>query len=673
MNHGNNDSSEPTIQQRNLGLAEDKDVGTGMREELGIVHKLTSLADLARERSRDLQTADAASCDSENGDSNSETSADEDEGHTSPFQVAVVTSSTGHDAAGTELVGPAGPSTAHSSAQVLSVQSEGPGTSGVREDDVDQQQLEQMHHATSSLSLVESDPDLQQLEAVASSLPQAPAAASNLRRQSTLSGVLEDDTVESWLHHPKHFFVLSSSGKPIYSYHGDENSLAGLMALITALVSVVEDQGDTVQHIVSGPTLIVFLCKGPVYLVATSNLGEPIVTLQRQLELLYKQIILVVTTGLERIMLRNAAYDARELLQGVGGILSALIRRMRLDPAYLLAAVQPLPLPAGDRSLAAHCLSEAMKFCGALYGLLMVGDHVVVWDRAKQQPPMDPWDLLLLSNFITCNRAYRYGHGEAFCPVCLPSYNPGAFLHAYIDYLDTKAGVYLVLLAGSSDTFHQLSAARVQLQQQLSDFGVLPRLVQLLLRGGAGGDPMAGGWAAERAAAASAAAAARLVSGQDGGASDAQSAGPARSTGLGVLSGAGAAGRLYIESLPKPMGGRFGTTPLWHFLVRMPNKRQMFSAAPGELFTPLPAQQQLACSYAKLQSIIQDCPDITRPNRIVWIATEQYNMLACVDAECELYLTFDPLTDETTASKMSEGLRRHLLDRTVQMDLLLPA
>ena len=43
---------------------------------------------------------------------------------------------------------------------------------------------------------------------------------------------------------------------------------------------------------------------------------------------------------------------------------------------------------------------------------------------------------------------FRDGAGEAFCPVCLPGYNPEAFLHAYIDYLDREAGLYLVLLAG---------------------------------------------------------------------------------------------------------------------------------------------------------------------------------------------------------------------------------
>jgi hypothetical protein len=48
---------------------------------------------------------------------------------------------------------------------------------------------------------------------------------------------------------------------------------------------------------VSGSTLIVFVAKGPLLLVATSRLGEPIQTLQRQLDLVYRQVLLVVTSG----------------------------------------------------------------------------------------------------------------------------------------------------------------------------------------------------------------------------------------------------------------------------------------------------------------------------------------------------------------------------------------
>lgn len=56
-------------------------------------------------------------------------------------------------------------------------------------------------------------------------------------------------------------------------------------------------QGDSLHHMVSGSTLIVFVTRGPLLLVAASRLGEPIMALQRQLELLYRQVLLVVTTG----------------------------------------------------------------------------------------------------------------------------------------------------------------------------------------------------------------------------------------------------------------------------------------------------------------------------------------------------------------------------------------
>ncbi len=103
-----------------------------------------------------------------------------------------------------------------------------------------------------------------------------------------------------WHLYPKHFFILSSSGKPVYSYHGDEASLVGLSALISALISVVSAQGDAVQHIRCGPALIVFRTHGPLYFVAASSLGEPATALKKQLELLHGQLVLVVTTGGDR-------------------------------------------------------------------------------------------------------------------------------------------------------------------------------------------------------------------------------------------------------------------------------------------------------------------------------------------------------------------------------------
>lgn len=47
----------------------------------------------------------------------------------------------------------------------------------------------------------------------------------------------------------------------------------------------------------------------------------------------------------------------------VGPSLDAL-RQVRLDPAYLLGALRPFPLPSSDRAAAQQILAEALKVRG---------------------------------------------------------------------------------------------------------------------------------------------------------------------------------------------------------------------------------------------------------------------------------------------------------------------
>eukprot|EP00854_Cymbomonas_tetramitiformis_P025616 gene25616-31319_t len=65
-------------------------------------------------------------------------------------------------------------------------------------------------------------------------------------------GGVEDDTCESWRRRNKHLFVLSNAGKPIYSRYGDENALAGFMAILQAMISFVQDSGDTLHSLRAG-------------------------------------------------------------------------------------------------------------------------------------------------------------------------------------------------------------------------------------------------------------------------------------------------------------------------------------------------------------------------------------------------------------------------------------
>jgi hypothetical protein len=138
--------------------------------------------------------------------------------------------------------------------------------------------------------------------------------------------------------------------------------------------------------------------------VATSAAGEPASVLLRQLDVVYDQILFIVTSGtewhpvilstrpmaiyhsvsgllgnggamcvhvllcllsrragLEKACARNPGFDVRGLLAGTSGVLRALTRSFAIDIGYLLDAVAPLPLPSPDRRAASEALQEAAK------------------------------------------------------------------------------------------------------------------------------------------------------------------------------------------------------------------------------------------------------------------------------------------------------------------------
>lgn len=84
----------------------------------------------------------------------------------------------------------------------------------------------------------------------------------------------EDHTTSAWTEHRKHFFILSSAGKPIYARYGDESRISSYMGVIQALISFFADNDDTLRCINAGEHRFVFLLKAPLYLVCVSRSGE---------------------------------------------------------------------------------------------------------------------------------------------------------------------------------------------------------------------------------------------------------------------------------------------------------------------------------------------------------------------------------------------------------------
>ena len=64
----------------------------------------------------------------------------------------------------------------------------------------------------------------------------------------------------------------------------------------------------------SGKHLIVFLERGPLYLVAVSSAAEPESALRLQLELLHAHFLAILTDNFDRMLARNPRFEPRRLL-----------------------------------------------------------------------------------------------------------------------------------------------------------------------------------------------------------------------------------------------------------------------------------------------------------------------------------------------------------------------
>ena len=136
------------------------------------------------------------------------------------------------------------------------------------------------------------------------------------------------------------------------------------------------------------------------------------------------------------------------------------------------------------------------------------------------------------------------------CPTPLPA---AANLHAYIHYSDAATQTATVLLCGGMPDPAALAAAQQRMQQQLEAIGALQALISSA--------------AAEQHMAASNSNSNSSSNGSNG-------------SGSGASGSSSATSLLAVPSLPPAAGGgRFGTTPLLHFVYKL-SARQQYVMAP---------------------------------------------------------------------------------------------
>ncbi|OAA37241.1 Vacuolar fusion protein mon-1 [Metarhizium rileyi] len=301
--------------------------------------------------------------------------------------------------------------------------------------------------------------------------------------------IKDEERLFTWKSKRKHYMILSSAGKPIWSRHGDLDLINSSIGVIQTIISFYEGAKNPLQGFTAGSTRFVILTQGPLHLVAISKLGESDAQVRSQLEALYMQILSTLTLPtLKNIFANRPSSDLRKPLQGTESLLSSLADSFTIGSAStLLGSLECLKLRKSER----HAINNTflkLRTDKLLYGLIVAGGKLVSVIRPRQHS-LHPSDLQLIFNMLFESDGIKGGGGENWIPICLPAFNNKGYLYMYVSFFEDAPGVQapneptdvkapgeqiaIILVSADKEGFFGLKQMRDDVAQALAKSGSL--------------------------------------------------------------------------------------------------------------------------------------------------------------------------------------------------------
>lgn len=304
----------------------------------------------------------------------------------------------------------------------------------------------------------------------------------------------------------KHFFILSTAGKPIYSMNGGDDIIMGYMGIITTIISTFEENlHEEIQSITIGDTKIVCLNKSPILLVAISKISyesmgiKPDNILTRQLLTLYNYLLSILSKPLiDKNFHNRMNYDLRKILTPLDyknldllcmkltyglPILRNDTRSFDFFISDLLdSSLQSIKISKTIRTkldkilLSCKKLKDEEEFIAEdlLFALLMSANKLINFMKPKNHTLINE-DLKILISMIQAQEQETYQNQEdLWFPLCMPNFNDSGFLYVFVKKFElydqgNPQIISIILISGNKLAFYQM--------QQLSSY-IIHKIIQ---------------------------------------------------------------------------------------------------------------------------------------------------------------------------------------------------
>ena len=251
--------------------------------------------------------------------------------------------------------------------------------------------------------------------------------------------------IEQFYEQKRHFFIMTEGGTPIYSRYGDEIKNCSLLATFSAIITKFtifnneKNSQEKLNYICNDNSIIAFLKKGKIVFIALSNKTDSISFLYSQLELLYQQLLSIVTS--ERMpILEEKPSSCSTVLSGINESLEQIIEYSSNTMVGLLNSYHVLPIE--NRQKLNNICQKYLK--NALICCLITPDAKEIISLSKSNIiKLSFNDMILIQCLIMSSDSLRTG--ESWVPICLPGISSEGFLQLYCNFVTTdKFGIIFV-------------------------------------------------------------------------------------------------------------------------------------------------------------------------------------------------------------------------------------
>ena len=276
----------------------------------------------------------------------------------------------------------------------------------------------------------------------------------------------------------RQYFIMTEGGTPIYSRYGDEIKNCSLSATFSAIITKfvafnggANNEQESLNYIKNEYSLIVFMKKGKLFFITVSNKNDSVSFLYRQLELLYHQLLSVITNDRMHALEEKPSTCAK-LLTGSNYLFEQIIEYTSHSMVGILKSYQVLPIDNRSKlnEICSKYRGDALITC-----LITLNAKEIIALSKSTVIELTFADMALIQCLIMTSGALR--ENESWVPLCMPGISADGFLQLYSNFLPpNQYGILYITEKQEQTSFSAFTDLSRKIYDEIKEKGFLTNI-----------------------------------------------------------------------------------------------------------------------------------------------------------------------------------------------------